>query len=1413
MGTVNLYRGLNSEKQIFNFTGKLKDNLDLDWEHTEIIKNGEKLNPDYELNENEVLIIQETPGGLVTIAVILGVVALGVGIGAGVYANEQAKKAQREMEEALKRIGKDNKKNEVASIPQLGDARNEKIDGKNVPIFLGRHLFAPYFLSEPYMKPGGTDGEDLYWYGTFLVGQNGLCFEKIRNGVTELVNFTEDEPQQIKGKPFIDPLVENPPFYNPDNYIDIVQKGNYKTINDFTCSVFEQKWADSLDSSVELGRKKIDNAKAGNVGAGGIFAEDENGIFIEDDGAEPIIRETARFPMLAEIEISFPDGLFGWDSKNGAETSASVEIKLEWSKDGNTEWREIPVSFENSQFVNSQTGAGEIISSDTKIADFVKRFIPQLPAIGNTHTYNLVMPNGGKFGDKEISAGAVIILSRFVSATYQDRFYFRIQIPSIEIDIRAYAAVNATPAAQIGKALQFYNPSGTNGSNTLTRARSSQMRFIFTADFSHYSDVIYSKSGDPVFIRATRLTRMHTGSYRDRVYLTAIRTRQYNPNTSKPSGLIAAKNINETYKDKFCRMGIKLKVNKNTQEFMDRFNVVASMTGRTALGEWKTDLSGIIWKWNGQWSTVKTKTSNSAAVLLELITGLIHDPSKHTDGTDNTREEVDLRTFGKLYEYCANRSVRVEGVRQKFTLECNGVLTSGTRKIDAIQQALATCDGGLYVDEFGMLKVYYEDIQDTPIALLNPQRIISMVDQRSLDRKPDGYAVEFVDQDSGWTQKTHRILRPLVKVDSGLNTYSPVKLDFTTSYNQAMWHARRLLAKEEHRPGEIKCTVGKEGRYYKPGSLIKVQHERFKIGLGSGEITQLIKDGNQIVGLKLMERFDISKERDYWIEYYVVDEDRNKAVDSQVVDGVRKKGMQIQSVGEYTDRLMFEFPIDADSPDVPEFQNILSVMYGEEGSVTVQEAKRYIVTGLSENANGYDLTLAEYADVIYTDSEIKDIPQRKSSILSAPPTVFSDRQRNAQQLLLEALCGQANPENIDRIARAVARSEISKIPPPPPNPKYLGAFKVTGTVEIIDGVKTGKVGDKTAEIGDWYAYVGPSISNWENGACYTWTGEVWEQVPFVESSKYMAALGDLTDGASNGYFNALFANYIFSNIVNAEVGAFNKIVAVGGYSDEIDSLLDFADMSLEGLEEFAEKFLEKNQNQIIMDGEHGEIKSGNYVSSFNSFGFSPSGWCIKNKKDGNGIQAEFTDVKAVNMIADNGTFVDCTSTNLTIVGGSINIGPLSVDDENKKFWFSATFPAVTPAAEFVDRYFTEDPLQSDGAFTSLSVDPPDGSTYGGNVLTRMSFTKTWNVYGQGGGSVETYYLVKTVTFYTDGGATTRTDGEHGIQQNIGAIAVIAKDRSTEGKTVIIGGLPTLDPHLKGALYVSTENNVLYISKG
>jgi len=1035
MGIVNVRKGLGSELETYNFNGSIRENLNLNWEYTEIYLGSKKLDPDYIVKEDDLIIIQELPGAAATVVAIVSlVVTLVVGIAVGVYSYVKVKEAEKEYKKALNKLKNQKQQGEQETIPWLVGGKNERALGKQVPLILGRHLFTPYFLSDPYLKPSGTDGEDLFFYGTFICGQTGLVIEQIKNGSTKLIGFNDTQAQTIIDRPFDKPdnPDDPPPFYDPENRVEIIQDGYFSDIGGNP--IFDQKWIDSLESTVELGRKQNDT-------------QSTDGIWINDGGEEPVIRESARFPMKLEVEL-FVDGLVGWDSDKGKEKPIDTAIDLLWG---------------------------------TSESDITNRFdsIPGWLLFGGTYS--------------------------------------------------------------------------------LMRQTSKQMRFIAYLDLSTqniYNTEADLKEGKPIYIKAVRKIRMRTSGYRDRVYISAIRTQLYSPERSSLGVLVEARNLNKKLSDKLCRIGIKLKVNKNTEEALDKFSIVASMTART---------------WDGvQWSSEKVKTSNPAAVALEVLTGLIHELSEYRIDPDPAISEIDLKSFGKLYQFCERQQVNIEGSTVPVSasgLQANGVIASASRKIDVLKSILTLCEAGLYVSEFGKIIVYYDDYQTTPIALLNPQRIVKMQESRNLNRRAEGYKVDFIDEDADWTQDTKEILRPGEDPDNLENTFTSIKFDLTTSYKQAMWKARRLMAKEILRPGETTVSVGKEGRLYSPGSLIKVQHEGFKIGLGSGEIIEVLKEGDYITGFRLMERFDISKDRDYFIEYFVVNENDHHVVDPQpYVIGLETDNHQtlkLQSVGEYTNVLTLTTPVPADSFYTPEMFNILSVLYSEDKSnensglgYKIYESKRYLVTGLNQTQQGYDLTLVQYDDEIYDTTTINEIPAYKSSILSKPPGVYDSYGR-------KPIDGDPGQGLIDAPALAqIVPPIITRI-----TPRYRGAASVAD-FENTGIISTNQGDDLIMNGGDYVMFIGNATGSnphWRPTYMYQWDaaeGQWYELDESVNWYKYLDGVSDLTAGAPRAVFSTAFIKELFAQTVNADlvrarmrlqVGEDNAFIEISGQSNVIKS--------------------------------------------------------------------------------------------------------------------------------------------------------------------------------------------------------------------------------------------------------------------
>jgi hypothetical protein len=92
-----------------------------------------------------------------------------------------------------------------------------------------------------------------------------------------------------------------------------------------------------------------------------------------------------------------------------------------------------------------------------------------------------------------------------------------------------------------------------------------------------------------------------------------------------------------------------------------------------------------------------------------------------------------------------------------------------------------------------------------------------------------------------------------------------------------------------------------------------------------------------------------------------------------------------------------------------------------------------------------------------------------------------------------------------------------------PAPHYRGVTLAadtgnTGTVTLKLG------GVVAANAGDWVAYVGATVDDWQNGYCMRWNGSSWDAIPIetvngnFETHPYMLAMMDLTENAPRGTF-------------------------------------------------------------------------------------------------------------------------------------------------------------------------------------------------------------------------------------------------------------------------------------------------------
>jgi len=172
----------------------------------------------------------------------------------------------------------------------------------------------------------------------------------------------------------------------------------------------------------------------------------------------------------------------------------------------------------------------------------------------------------------------------------------------------------------------------------------------------------------------------------------------------------------------------------------------------------------------------------------------------------------------------------------------------------------------------------------------------------------------------------------------------------------------------------------------------------------------------------------------------------------------------------------------------------------------------FIVTGLSENPNGYELTLAEYAEDVYKTGDIRE---RRSDILGAPPMVFSDQRRLEQELILDALREQASPRNVGRIARSAAGAEVA-VGTSKYTPRFRGVFY---SAAEIDKIKF--------NLNDWIYFAGTPADDWENGYIYQYDSTGWKLRPKPADDStygwlYLAAVSEMAEGMPDGMFSNVF---------------------------------------------------------------------------------------------------------------------------------------------------------------------------------------------------------------------------------------------------------------------------------------------------
>ena len=492
---------------------------------------------------------------------------------------------------------------------------------------------------------------------------------------------------------------------------------------------------------------------------------------------------------------------------------------------------------------------------------------------------------------------------------------------------------------------QGFNQDGSY-SNTFTYTTSKQMRFIATQEFT--AAQAYGKN---IKVRIRRTTPKADGSAKDSVYLMAVQTTIYDAKKSTSSQLVTAQVLEDTERDKCCRIGLRIAANANTTGLIDAISVIAQGTART---------------WNGtEWSATKTPTSNLAAWVLEILTSPHHTPSRYDD------TELDLDTFGEWYEYCEAQGFNADGV-----------IIRNAKKKTIIDTLCQNSNAALFYNPMtGLIEAALDNGRDYSVALLNSENIISITTTKDFKRKADGIKVKYINAAADYDGDSVTFMRDGGEYDPASDTLTEAGLEYVTGYAHAFKIAWRRMAEELAQPRIVTVKVGREAAYYPLYSRVDLQHKSLKIGLAHGTIKALVWNNSYLQQIVLNGSVTFPEGTACGVIINCVSD-----------DGRGILSLKVSGSGT-TDTLEVDTTLRSNAEVIPTPGDILS--FGEldaDGEFTVITSQMKI-TNAEENDDGYTLTLVDYNPAVY---EYGELPTYKSNLTSIPngtlKTIESQRE-------------------------------------------------------------------------------------------------------------------------------------------------------------------------------------------------------------------------------------------------------------------------------------------------------------------------------------------------------------------------------------------------------------------------------------
>ena len=513
--------------------------------------------------------------------------------------------------------------------------------------------------------------------------------------------------------------------------------------------------------------------------------------------------------------------------------------------------------------------------------------------------------------------------------------------------------------------------SGTTN-NVFTKNSNKNIRFVATKNFTAAES--YGKS---ISIKVVKESVKPESGTQEDCCLLWYQTFQYDAEKSAEAGyFVPCTPIEPELFNKTTRVAYRVIATENTQNILDELHAIAQGYART---------------WDGtEWSNNKEPTRNPASWLLEILTSPVHAPSQFE------LSELDLDSFGALYDYCETNS-----------FYCDAVISASEKKLDICEKILGLCNASLIRNQEGLLEVCIDKLEANPVALLNAENIVSFSFSKSLQKKTDGTKVTYTNREN-WSVDTFYSMLDGGSYDYANDTVDTIALDYVTDYEHAYKMAQRKLRQRQLQPREIQVDVGSEGDWYPLYSTILLQLPQLLQGLNSSVIKSIEYDlAGRISQITVSDLVEFQENKRYGIIIQATNSFGYKLYSAEVEYTPVDENDE-ETTG-FTRTLTLTDPLDlGQNIIVPEIGNHLSFGllddYGRFSKIT-NTMKIY---GIEPNgSDGYTLTLRDYNEDVYSYGG--PIPAYKSNITrpQAPntPVTLDDisRLRQGMNVLQEDL--------------------------------------------------------------------------------------------------------------------------------------------------------------------------------------------------------------------------------------------------------------------------------------------------------------------------------------------------------------------------------------------------------------------------